>query len=95
MTINPDTTAGGFLQYVHAQHPPDKEYRDDGPGDLNVVTSRPPGANGVSGDGIVCVLSFQAKASGESNISIRQAAAVDSSQQTVEGQGGQISIVVK
>jgi len=70
-------------------------HRDDGPGDLNVVTSRPPGANGVSGDGIVCVLSFQAKASGESNISIRQAAAVDSSQQTVEGQGGQISIVVK
>ena len=21
--------------YVHPQHPPDKEYRDDGPGDVN------------------------------------------------------------
>jgi hypothetical protein len=24
-----------FLQYVQAQHPPDKEYRDDGSGDVN------------------------------------------------------------
>ena len=24
-----------ILQYIHSQHPPDKEYRDDGPDNMN------------------------------------------------------------
>ena len=70
-------------------------HRDDGPGDLNVVTSRPPGANGVSGDGIVCVLSFQAKAAGESAIVITRPGAVTSGQQQLPAQGARVSIQVQ
>jgi general secretion pathway protein D len=33
-------------------------HRDDGPGSITVNASRPPGAPGVSGSGVVCVLSF-------------------------------------
>jgi len=39
-------------------------HRDDGAGSVNIVASRPPGAAGVAGAGVVCVLSFQAKAAG-------------------------------
>ena len=39
-------------------------HRDDGPGNITINVSRPPGAPGVSGAGVVCVLSFQAKAAG-------------------------------
>jgi hypothetical protein len=44
---------------------------------------------------VVCVLSFQAKAAGESVVSMTRAAAVNSAQQQVQAQGGQLSIVVK
>jgi general secretion pathway protein D len=70
-------------------------HRDDGAGSVNIVASRPPGAAGVAGAGVVCVLSFQAKAAGESVVSMTRAAAVNSAQQQVQAQGGQLSIVVK
>ncbi len=38
-------------------------HRDDG-GSLTVNVSRPPGAPGVSGAGVVCVLTFQASSQG-------------------------------
>ncbi len=47
-------------------------HRDDGPGNITINASRPPGTAGVSGAGVVCVLSFQAKAAGESVIAITQ-----------------------
>jgi hypothetical protein len=37
-------------------------HRDDGPGNSASVAARPPGIPGVNGSGIVCVLTFQAKA---------------------------------
>ena len=40
-------------------------HTDDGPGLITVNAARPPGAAGISGAGVVCVLSFQAKAAGE------------------------------
>ena len=43
-------------------------HRDDGPGTITVNASRPPGAPGMNGAGVVCVLTFQAKASGDSKI---------------------------
>ncbi len=70
-------------------------HRDDGSGTLVVNASRPPGAAGVSGAGVVCALTFQAKASGESAIAITQAAAMNSAQQPVQAQGAQTTIVVK
>lgn len=70
-------------------------HRDDGPGDLNIVASRPPGAPGVSGSGVVCVLSFQAKAAGESVLAITRPSAVSSTQQQIAARGSQISIQVQ
>jgi len=69
-------------------------HRDDGPGSLTISTARPPGAAGVSGAGVVCVLSFQAKSAGESVITITRAAAVNSAQQQVPATGGRVTIVV-
>ena len=43
-------------------------HRDDGPGTLTINASRPPGAVGVSGAGVVCVLTFQAKSPGNTPI---------------------------
>jgi general secretion pathway protein D len=70
-------------------------HRDDGPGHLTIVASRPPGAAGVSGTGVVCILGFQAKAPGESVVAITRPGAVTSSQQQLAVQGGQVTIQVK
>ena len=70
-------------------------HRDDGPGSININASRPPGAAGVSGAGVVCVLTFQAKAAGESAIAITRPGAVNSAQQQVQAKGAQVNIVVK
>jgi general secretion pathway protein D len=70
-------------------------HRDDGSGSVNIVASRPPGASGVGGAGVVCVLSFQAKTAGETVVSMTHAAAVNSAQQQVPATGAQINIVVK
>jgi len=70
-------------------------HRDDGPGNLNIVTSRPPGAAGISGAGVVCVLSFQAKSVGQSAITITRPAAVNSAQQQVPTQGSRVDVVVR
>jgi general secretion pathway protein D len=70
-------------------------HRDDGAGNLTVVTSRPPGAAGLSGGGVVCVLTFQAKAAGESTLAITQGSTVNSSQQQSPAQGASANIVVR
>jgi len=70
-------------------------HRDNGPGTINVVASRPPGAAGVSGTGVVCVLTFQAKTAGDSVIAITRPGAVNGSQQQLPATGAQISIQVK
>ena len=70
-------------------------HRDDGPGLITLNASRPPGAKGVSGAGVVCVLSFQAKAAGQSNLLITHPGALNSSQIQVPAQGSQASIVVQ
>jgi general secretion pathway protein D len=70
-------------------------HRDDGPGSIKISASRPPGAAGVSGTGVVCVLTFQAKAAGASTITITRPGAVTSARTQLSAQGGQISIQVK
>jgi general secretion pathway protein D len=70
-------------------------HRDDGPGAIVLNASRPPGVAGVSGAGVVCVLSFQAKSAGESAITITRPGAVTSAQKSVQAQGAQVSVVVK
>lgn len=70
-------------------------HRDDGPGTLIINASRPPGAPGVNGAGVVCMLTFQAKGPGESTITITRPGAMNSAGQVVQAQGGQATIVAK
>ncbi len=70
-------------------------HRDDGPGNVTVVAARPPGTAGVSGSGVVCVLTFQAKAAGNTTLTITRAGAVNSAQQQVPATAGHVDLVVK
>jgi general secretion pathway protein D len=69
-------------------------HRDDGQGNATIVASRPPGAAGVSGGGVVCVLTFQAKAVGPSDLTVTRASVVTSGQQTVSAPATQATITV-
>ncbi len=70
-------------------------HRDDGPGNLSLNISRPRGASGVSGAGVVCVLTFQAKEPGETSVSITRAGATSSSGQPLTVQGSQTSVNIQ
>jgi general secretion pathway protein D len=69
-------------------------HRDDGSGNITINASRPPGVAGVNGAGVVCVLSFQAKAPGESVLALTQGAAVTSAQQRSQAAASRVTIVV-
>lgn len=78
--INSDT--GAFLskdgQAVAMVH------RDDSDkGNVTLSISRPPGVSGMTGDGQLCVLTFQAKAAGDSIINVVKANPRDSKQQPI------------
>jgi general secretion pathway protein D len=70
-------------------------HRDDGPGDLTLNVSRPPGAPGVSGAGVVCVLTFQAKAPGQTSLSITRGGAMNSAGKPLQAQTSQATLVVQ
>ena len=70
-------------------------HRDDGPGNVSLNMSRPRGASGVSGAGVVCVLTFQAKAAGDTNLSITRAGATTGSGQALTVQGSQLSVNIQ
>ncbi len=87
-----NVTSGDFLsrdnQAVALVH------RDDGVGNITINAARPPGVAGVNGAGVVCVLSFQAKAAGESTLSMTRAGALSSAQQQIPIQSSKATIVV-
>lgn len=64
-------------------------HRDDGEGNVVISTSRPPGAAGISGNGTVCTLTFQAKAAGDATISINRPMVRNSKQQALPATGSQ------
>jgi general secretion pathway protein D len=70
-------------------------HRDDGPGNITVVASRPPGAAGINGAGVLCVLTFQAKAAGESALAMTRSSVVNSKQQQVPVTGVRVNIQVR
>jgi len=59
-----------------------------------VSASRPPGAHGATGTGVVCVLTFQAKAPGQSGVSITRFS-LNGVEQKAPAQTTQATIVVK
>jgi len=69
-------------------------HRDDGPGMITIAVSRPPGTAGVTGSGSVCVLTFQAKQAGESDVVITRPGALDSAQRPVAASAQNAHIVV-
>jgi general secretion pathway protein D len=70
-------------------------HRDDGPGNLTVVASRPPGSSGVNGSGVVCVLSFQARATGHTSIAFTRAGVINSAQQPVAAPVTHLDLEIK
>jgi general secretion pathway protein D len=70
-------------------------HRDDASsGKLQITAQRPPGSEGVSGDGTVFNLVFTAKAKGTSAISIAVPGARNSQNQPLDVQGSQASVTV-
>jgi general secretion pathway protein D len=85
---------GGFLsqdgQAVALVH-----REDETTGTLQVTATRPPGAGGVSGQGAVVTLTFQAKASGQTPLTITRGGARDPGQQAITVNGAQASVTVQ
>jgi general secretion pathway protein D len=83
---------GGFLsqdgQAVALVH------RQDDKG-LQITATRPPGAGGVSGQGAVVTLTFQAKASGQTPLTITRGGARDPGLQAITVNGAQASVTVQ
>jgi general secretion pathway protein D len=70
-------------------------HRDDSMmGILQLTASRPPGSNGISGDGQVFTLTFQAKSPGQATLSINRAALKNASMQSLPAGGSQAIITV-
>lgn len=69
--------------------------REDPPGTLQITAARPPGAGGVSGQGAVVTLTFQAKESGQTPLTITRGGARDPNLQAITVNGAQASVTVQ
>jgi general secretion pathway protein D len=89
--VNVDTGGllGGDGQPVALSH------RDDGNGLVTISASRPPGVNGVNGQGQVCILTFKAIAAGDSDIKLVKVGARNSIQANLPATGSQAVVHVK
>src|SRR5882762_262604 len=85
---------GGFLsqdgQAVALVH-----REDETTGTLQITATRPPGAGGVSGQGAVVTITFQAKASGQTPLTITRGGARDPGLQAITVNGAQASVTVQ
>jgi general secretion pathway protein D len=85
---------GGFLsqdgQIVTLVH-----REDEATGTLQITASRPNGAGGVSGQGTVVTLTFQAKATGQTPLTITRGGARDPALQSIAVNGAQASVTVQ
>jgi len=68
---------------------------DDTTGTLQITTSRPPGAGGVTGQGTVVTLTFQAKAAGQSTVTIAKGGARDPQMQAIPVSGAVATVTVQ
>jgi len=83
---------GGDGQAVSLVH------RDNGDGLVTISASRPPGVggvNGVNGQGEVCILTFKAIATGDSNLKLTRVAAMNSLKVSLPAVGSQAVVHVK
>ena len=68
---------------------------DDQSGALQITATRPPGSGGVSGQGAVVTLTFLAKASGQSQLTISRGGAKDPAMQALPVAGGVATVSVQ
>jgi general secretion pathway protein D len=68
---------------------------DEAAGTLQITASRPPGAGGVSGQGAVVTLTFLAKASGQSTLTISKGGARDPGMQPIPVSGAVGTVTVQ
>jgi general secretion pathway protein D len=85
---------GGFLsqdgQAVALVH-----REDEAVGQSQITASRPPGTGGVSGQGAVVTLTFQAKADGQTPLTITRGGARDPGLQAITVNGAQASVTIQ
>jgi len=85
---------GGFLsqdgQAVALVH-----REDEATGTLQITATRPPGAGGVSGQGAVVTITFQAKASGQTPLTITRGGARDPGLAAITVNGAQAAVMVQ
>jgi general secretion pathway protein D len=85
---------GGFLsqdgQAVALVH-----REDEATGTLQITATRPPGAGGVSGQGAVVTITFQAKSSGQTPLTITRGGARDPGLQAITVNGAQAAVTVQ
>src|SRR5579871_53263 len=85
---------GGFLsqdgQAVALVH-----REDESVGQVQITATRPPGAGGVSGQGSVVTVTFQAKAAGQTPITITRGGARDPGLQAITVNGAQASVTIQ
>ena len=70
-------------------------HRDDGSGNVAISASRPPGTQGVTGSGTVCVMTFQAKAPGDAAVVITRPVVRNSAQQPLPATGSRAIVQVQ
>jgi general secretion pathway protein D len=85
--------AGDFLQ--KDGKPVALVHRVEGNGLASINASRPPGANGISGQGNLCTLTFKAIAAGDSKVSLVKVGAKDSLQANLPATGAEATVHVK
>jgi general secretion pathway protein D len=68
---------------------------DDSTGALQITATRPPGANGVSGQGSVVTLTFLTKGSGQSTLTISKGGARDPAMQAMPVAGAVATVTVQ
>jgi general secretion pathway protein D len=68
---------------------------DDTTGTMQVMATRPPGANGVSGQGPVLTLTFMAKAPGQSSLAIARGGARDPAMQALPVNGAAATVTIQ
>ena len=85
---------GGFLsqdgQAVALVH-----REDETKGELQITATRPPGAGGISGQGTVVTITFQAKATGQTPVNITRGGARDPGLQAITVNGAQAAVTIE
>jgi len=70
-------------------------HRDDGAGLVTITASRPPNVAGVSGQGVICTLTFRATGAGDSAVTLLKVGAKNSAQVNITTIGSQARVHVK